>query len=119
MTTAIFIRRVAQAWLLLLVVGSLQPSRPGPVHAHHRAVHFAAFGGGAFLLLLLARSRREELRAAIAVCLLGLCLEFLQHVVYGNVMEWWDVRDDTLAVLGAVFVYYIGARLQLSRAARP
>ena len=46
--------------------------------------------------LLPARSRRPEIHAAVTVCLMGLALEFLQHVFYRNAMEWWDVRDDAL-----------------------
>ena len=101
------IRRTAQAWLILLIVGSLQPSRPGPVLAHHRGLHFLAFGGVAFLLLLLSRNFREGIRVVVGVCLLGLSLEYLQHFFYHNVMEWWDVRDDTVAVLAAFALYYL------------
>jgi hypothetical protein len=101
----ILIRRIAQAWLLLLVIGSLQPARPGPVHAMHREIHFLAFGGAAFLLLLVTRNRREEIGVVAGACLLGLSLEYLQHLFYGNVMEWWDVRDDTIAVLAALVLY--------------
>jgi hypothetical protein len=99
------IRRIAQAWLLLLIVGSLQPSRPGAVLAHHRGLHFLSFGGVALLLLLLARTRYQEIRAVLGVCLLGLSLEYMQHLLYRNPMEWWDVRDDTLAVLAAFALY--------------
>jgi hypothetical protein len=31
----------------------------------------------------------------------------LQHLFYRNVMEWWDVRDDTLSVLTAFAVFYL------------
>jgi hypothetical protein len=93
--STVLIRRIAQAWLLLLVIGSLQPARPGPVHAMHREIHFLAFGGTAFLLLLVTRSRREEMGVVLGGCLLGLSLEYLQHLFYHNVMEWWDVRDWT------------------------
>lgn len=75
--------------------------------AHHRGLHFLAFGGAALLLLLLSRSRRQEIRLVVAVCLLGLSLEYLQHLLYRNVMEWWDVRDDTLSVMTAFAVYYL------------
>jgi hypothetical protein len=91
------IRLIAQAWLLLMIVGSLQPARPGPVVATHRGIHFLAFGGAAFLLMLLSRNLRQEIRVVVGVCLLGLSLEYLQHLIYHNLMEWWDVRDDALA----------------------
>src|SRR6266849_2488245 len=112
------IRRLTMAWLLLMVVGSLQPARllevagflrsaglrvaigslqpasplaaagalqpagPGPVVDLHRQIHWLAFGGAAFLLLLLSRNRRQEIRSVIATCLLGLSLEYLQHLIY-------------------------------------
>ena len=79
----------------------------------HRGVHGLAFAGAAFLVLALSRSRRQEIRSAIAVCLLGLSLEYLQHLIYSNVMEWWDVRDDTLAILAAFALY------QLTRVRKP
>ena len=101
------IRLIAQAWVLLLIAGSLQPGRPGPVHTFHRLIHFVAFGGAMLLFLLLARNRRQEILAVAGLCLLGLSIEYAQHRIYGNVMEWWDVRDDTLAVLGALVLYYV------------
>ncbi len=99
------ILRIAQAWLLLLIVGSLQPARPEPVLALHRAIHLLAFAGTAFLLLLLSRSRHQEIASAIGVFLLGLSLEYVQHLIYGKPMEWWDVRDDMLAILGAFALF--------------
>lgn len=99
------IRRITQAWLLLLIVGSLQPARPGPVVGLHREIHWLAFAGATFLLLVLSRNRRQEIRSVIAACLLGLSLEYLQHLIYRNPMEWRDVRDDTLAVLVAFVLY--------------
>jgi hypothetical protein len=98
-------RLVALLWLLLIVVGSLQPARPGPVVAMHRGIHFLAFGSAALLLLLLSRTRYREIRAVAALCLLGLSLEFVQHLVYLKPMEWRDVRDDTLAALAAFLLY--------------
>ncbi len=73
----------------------------------HRGVHWVAFAGAAFLLLALSRNRRQQVRTAFAVFLLGLSLEFLQHLLYRNVMEWWDVRDDTLAILAAFALYQL------------
>jgi hypothetical protein len=98
---------ITQAWLLLLIVGSLQPARLGPGVALHRGIHWLAFAGTAFLLLLLSRNRRQEIRSAIGVFLLGLSLEYLQHLIYRNPMEWRDVRDDTLANLAAFALYQL------------
>jgi hypothetical protein len=63
--------------------------------------------GAAFLLCALSRNRRQEVRGALAVFLLGLSLEYLQHLIYHNAMEWWDVRDDALAILAAFTIYHL------------
>ena len=107
-TRAQAIRLIAQVSLLLLVIGSLQPGRPGPLHAIHREIHYAAFGGTTLLLLLLCRTRLEEVRVVVAACFLGLSLEYLQHLIYHNPAEWWDVRDDAFAILAAFVAYYLG-----------
>jgi hypothetical protein len=99
------IRLIAQAWLLLVIVGSLQPARPWHSVAAHRGIHWLAFAGLALVLLLPSRNRRQEIHSVIAACLLGLSLEYLQHLVYRNPMEWCDVRDDTLAILAAFALY--------------
>jgi hypothetical protein len=109
-STRTFIRRIAQIWFLLVVVGSLQPARPVMVvglHAAglHRYTHWLAFAGSAFLLLLLSRNRRQEFQGVVATCLLGLSLEYLQHFTYRNPMEWVDVRDDTAAILAAFALF--------------
>lgn len=106
---------ITLAWLLLLIVGSLQPARLGPgmaLHrgnhpgvAVHRGIHWLAFAGTALLLLLLSRNRRQEICSAIGTFLLGLSLEYLQHLIYRKPMEWRDVADDILAVLAAFALY--------------
>ena len=98
-------RIVVQVWLILLIVGSLQPARPSLVIAYHRELHWLAFAGAAFLVLLLSRNRRQEIRSAIGAFLLGLSLECVQHLIYRHPMEWRDVRDDTLAILAAFALY--------------
>ena len=112
------IRYMAQAWILTLVVGSLQLARPvalarhrpdGPVVAAHRALHFLAFSGATLLLLLASRTRRQKLQSAGFTLLLGLTLEWLQHLIYHNEMEWHDVRDDALATLLALLLYWLAS----------
>jgi hypothetical protein len=111
--------RLTQAWILTLIAGSLQPARPAPVRGLHSATHWLAFAGTTFLLLLLCRNRREEIRAVAATCLMGLLLECLQHVIYRNAMEWRDVRDDTLAVFMAFTLYHVAGVCKAAlRAAR-
>lgn len=46
------ILRITQAWFLLLIIGSLQPARPGKGVTLHYGIHWLAFAGTAFLLLL-------------------------------------------------------------------
>jgi hypothetical protein len=99
------ILRVTQLWTLLLIVGSLQPARPAPIVGLHRELHWLAFGGTAVLLLLLSQTRRRQIGSLLATLLLGLTLEYLQHLIYRNAIEWRDVRDDSAAV-GAAFTLY-------------
>lgn len=101
------VRRAALAWILLLVIGSLQPARPAPVRASalHREIHWLAFGGTALLLLLVAPSRAFQLQSVIAACALGLSIEYLQHLIYHIDLEWPDVRDDCLAVFVTFALY--------------
>jgi hypothetical protein len=106
---------ITRLWFLFLLLASLQPVRPGPVHDFHRELHWLAFAMAAFLLFALSRSRRQAICGAIAAFTFGLCLEFLQHLIYRNPMEWWDVRDDAFAVLGAFAIY----RLTLARSPAP
>jgi hypothetical protein len=91
----------------LVAIGSFQAVMPGPVVVMHRAIHWLAFGGAAFLQLLLSRNRRQEMCSVIATCLLGLSLEYLQHLIYHIPMEWYDVRaeNDALAALVALALY--------------
>jgi hypothetical protein len=148
------IRRITQAWLPLVVVGSLQPNRllevagfmrrarlraaigslqpasllvavgslrpasPGPVLDLHREIHWLAFGGAALLLLLGSRNRRQEIRSVIAVFLLGLSLEYLQHLIYHNPMEWDDVGDDALAILAVLALYRLAGTCKAACLAR-
>jgi hypothetical protein len=104
------LRRITLAWILLVVVGSLKTARlhavVGPSYVGvHREIHWLAFGGTAFLLLLLCRNRRQEIRSVIATCLLGLSLEYSQHLIYHIAIEWRDVRDDAYAILVAFALY--------------
>ena len=107
------ILRLAQLWTLLLVIGSLQPARPGPVTGLHREIHWLAFGCVALLLLLLSNTLRQELRFVFATCLLGLFLEYFQHLIYRNPMEWRDVRDDTCAILAAFALFRVARSLNV------
>jgi hypothetical protein len=37
-------------------------------------------------------------------------LEYLQHLIYHKATEWFDVRDDALAILVALAVYWLAVR---------
>jgi hypothetical protein len=99
------VRIVAKVWLALLIVGSLQPARPGIVAGLHREIHWLAFAGAALLLFSLSRTRREEILGAFTVFLLGFSLELLEHLIYRNHLEWRDIADDGLAILLAFALY--------------
>ncbi len=75
----------------------------------HRQIHWVAFVGTAFLLLILSRSRYKEIYVVLATCILGFSLEYLQHLMYGCMMEWRDVRDDIIAVVAALALYRVAA----------
>jgi hypothetical protein len=96
---------VAKVWLALLIVGSLQPARPGIVTGLHREIHWLAFAGTALLLFSLFRTRRQEILGAFTVFLLGFSLELLQHLIYRNHLEWRDIADDGLAIFLALALY--------------
>lgn len=109
------LRIVTRLWIALLIVGSLQPARPGLVTGIHREIHWLAFAGGALLLFLLSSTRRQEILRAFAIFFLGLSLEVLQHLIYRNPLEWRDIADDGVAILVAFALY----RLARSRKPRP
>jgi hypothetical protein len=63
------------------------------------------------MLVLLARTRRQEILGASAMVGLGVLIEVLQHLVYRHPMEWLDITDDSLAVLATLAIYYqMGSR---------
>ena len=99
------LRIAAWVWLSLLIVGSLQPARPVIVKGNHRPIHYVAFAGAALLLLALSRTRRREIQGALAIFSLCFSLEFLQHLIYRNHLEWRDIADDGLAIFLALALY--------------
>jgi len=103
----LFLRILARVWIAALIIGSLQPARPGVVRGFHREMHWVAFGGAVLPLLFLARSRSREILAVCGMILLGVTLEILQHLIYANAIEWRDMADDGAAVLAAFALYYL------------
>lgn len=115
---ATIVLRVTQIWIAILIVGSLQPSRPERVAGLHREIHWVAFAGAAWLALLFSRTRRDEVRNMIAVCCLGVLLEWLQNLLYRKGMEWLDVGDDILATI-VTFAVYRSARAWSAASSAP
>jgi hypothetical protein len=103
-----WLRILAVPWTLILIAGSLMgDSAKGHIGTHifHRPFHFVSFGATAALYMLLATTAAGELKAALAATGLGLSLEALQHWIYGNAMEWWDVRDDAIGIGVALLIF--------------
>ena len=113
------LRIVTRLWIALLIVGSLQPSRPGVVTGHHREIHWVAFAGAAFLLFSGSSTRRQQILRAFAIFLLGASLEVLQHLIYRNHMEWRDIADDGVAILVAFALYRLTGGWKLGSDPRP
>jgi len=100
-------RIAAWIWLALLIVGSLQPARPGILRGGHRPIHYVAFAGAALLLLASSYTRRQEILCAVGIFFLGISLEFLQHLIYRNPVEWRDIGDDGFAIVVGFGIYYL------------
>jgi hypothetical protein len=122
-----YLVRIAPWWVLILIIGSFLPGAgkdalgttnppaaeaQGRVGSQHRLVHFAAFGSTGLLFMLIARTRKQRLLAALSVACLGLAIEYAQfEFACLRSMEWWDFRDDTLAAFGSlVLVQWNGLR---------
>ena len=99
------LRIVTWVWIGLLIAGSLQPARPGVVTGHHRLIHWVAFAGAALLVFSLCSARLREILGGLAIFFLGFSLEVMQHLIYGNQLEWRDIGDDGVAILVAFALY--------------
>jgi hypothetical protein len=62
-----------------------------------------AFGVLSFLLAVLCRNPSRQLMALACVVALGALIEGLQHLMYENPFETWDLRDDTYGALSGFF----------------
>lgn len=128
--------RVIPLWLFCVATGSFLPgktklaigtttparaaSRVETVGIIHRCLHVAAFGATAMLLIFAAPNRRREVTGALCALAFGTLIETIQPLVFGNVFEWWDVRDDAFGVLAALAVARLThAREVLVRDAAP
>lgn len=114
-----FIHRIAWAWLLLLIIGSLQPKHPPSWAALHRQMHWLVFAGLTMLLIFIARSLLDAIWRSMGSVLLGVTLECLQHLIYHTEFEWRDAGDDTLATVVAFTVYWFFLRQHLPNCTIP
>jgi hypothetical protein len=121
-----FIRRMAALWITAVIGGSFMPvgwkiavgtttfqaaqEQVAPPGLEHRLCHFVAFGVAAGLLLLLAATRWQEVRAVTSIMALGLTIEYVQHLALGSVFEWWDLRDDWISVLAVFLAWTLSLR---------
>ncbi|HTU47745.1 MAG TPA: hypothetical protein VMF91_21990 [Bryobacteraceae bacterium] len=67
--------------------------------AEHRLAHFGAFGIAALSLVVIAETLSQRVGALAGVLALALAIELLQKAIHGGPVEYWDVRDDTLAAI--------------------
>jgi VanZ family protein len=104
MTRSTTVRVAILAWIVLVIVISLQPARPSATAALHREFHWFAFAITAVLFRKLHAGPRPGLQSALAAVLLGAALEVLQtHLRYP--FEWWDVRDDAIGAVAGILLY--------------
>jgi hypothetical protein len=103
------------AWLSVIVVtvGSLQPARPKLVLAYHHPIHVLMFGAIAFLFFRLSAERSQRIWSALAICVLGLSLEYSQYMINHHQMEWWDVLADGIGVLVAFLLFDVKQRIRI------
>jgi hypothetical protein len=114
MTRVALYRTAAIVWGMALLVGSLQPHRPGHMHAGvvHHIVHVSCFGALAVLVALgFSNPRRPARWPASVAFLFGFGIEFLQHWKNRMPIEWYDVRDDAAGILVFSALLYIACRL--------
>lgn len=110
-----FLIRFSVLWIVLITVGSFLPTRAKValgtttdfnsaviqhrVKPEHRLAHFGAFGIAALSLAVIAETLSQRVGALAGVLALALVIELLQKALHGGPVEYWDVRDDTLAAL--------------------
>ena len=90
-------------WMVLLAVLSFLPNQDKLLlHTtghYHRVGHVLAFLTVTLLLVGSATSLWSQFALAAMVVSFGCLLEFLEHIIYNNTLEWSDVMIDTLGVI--------------------
>jgi VanZ family protein len=99
------LRRAATAWIVFLIVFSLQPLRLRAIAGgkpFHPALHMIVYGLAALFPLLLSVNRTQESVRVLGVLFLGIGIEMGQSFIYGRRTEWGDFKADVLGVLAAL-----------------
>jgi hypothetical protein len=119
------LRQIAAAWIVGLIVLSIQPLRPhatGQGTVWHFVVHVGAFMVATLLPLLLTVKRVQEWFRALSVLSLAFVIETSQGLVYHHPVEWRDFRSDGIGVLIALALLGFGRnpenRLHIVRSSR-
>jgi uncharacterized membrane protein len=90
-------------WMVMLAVLSFLPNQDKLLlHTtghYHRAGHVLAFLTVTILLVSSVTSLWSRFAMAGLVVSFGYLLEFLEHVIYNNVLERSDIMIDTLGVI--------------------
>lgn len=119
--------KLVPLWIAALVIGSLLPQQAKVALGistqlgqqvtrrmvwTHRFVHYAAFGSTALLLIAVARKGRQRQAAILAVVVLAVGIEALQHFIYRNDFETSDVRIDLFAACAAYLIWHVVRRVR-------
>jgi hypothetical protein len=100
--------------LAVVALSFLPPQDKVELHTKghfHYIGHAAVFGGLAVLLIGTARTGRGRLFAYVAALGSGFVIEFAQHLIYSEPVEWTDVLVDSAAVvLASLFASLLFAR---------
>jgi len=85
---------------LLVFYGAIGPKR---IVAAHRMGHVVAFAIAATVALLVSDSRPRKFQSLMSLLAIAILTETMQHWIYRNPLEWWDIRDDFFGVLVGLF----------------
>jgi hypothetical protein len=113
-------RTATFCWGAALLIGSLQPGRPGNIHFGilHLVAHLLSFGVLGFLATsAFAPTDQISWTPAACVFLFGFAIEFFQHWHNAMSIEWPDVADDGIGILASVALFHFLCRRPARRLA--
>ena len=102
---------IPAAWVICLVIVSLQPVRSDEIRAGtaaHLALHLLAFGFPALLFQIFITRRIWALVSASTVILVAVGIELAQRSLYHHRFEWEDLLADFLGVVIALLLMLPG-----------